>query len=57
MLRTAPREGLAEDISRSPDSPSRLWIGSLPTAGGKRPPLQGTLKQETYIRVFIPGES
>jgi hypothetical protein len=54
VLRTATREGQAEDISRSPDSPSRLWLGKLPTAGGKRPAMQGTLKQETYIRVFIP---
>jgi hypothetical protein len=54
LLRIPTREGPAEDISRSPESPSRLWLGQLPTGGGKRPSVQGTLKQETYIRVFIP---
>ncbi|MBO0698233.1 MAG: hypothetical protein J2P46_07555 [Zavarzinella sp.] len=44
----------AEDMTRSPMSPSRLWLGELPTSGKARPALQGTLKQETYIRVFIP---
>jgi hypothetical protein len=55
VLRIATREGAqAEDMARDPASPSRLWLGDLPTSGGTRPTMQGTLKQETYIRVFIP---
>jgi hypothetical protein len=54
VLRIPTRETPAEEMAQAPDTPSRLWIGALPTAGGKRPALQGTLKQETYIRVFIP---
>ena len=30
------------------------WLGALPAEGGQRPPLNGTLNQETYIRVMIP---
>jgi hypothetical protein len=54
VLRIPTRETQAEDMARSPESPSRLWLGELPTGGGTRPGLQGTLKQETYVRVFIP---
>jgi len=54
LLRIATKESTAEEMTRSADSPSRLWIGELPTSGKPRPPVQGTLKQETYVRVFIP---
>jgi hypothetical protein len=54
VLRIPTREGQAEEVTRAGDSPSRLWLGELPTSGAKRPALLGTLKQETYIRVFIP---
>ena len=54
VLRLPTREDEAETMTKSPLSPSRLWIGSLPTGGGQRPAIQGRLKQETYIRVFIP---
>jgi hypothetical protein len=54
VLRIATRESPAEEMTQSPESPSRLWLGELPTGGAARPALQGTLKQETYVRVFIP---
>jgi hypothetical protein len=54
VLRIPTREASAEEMTQSPESPSRLWLGELPTSGGSRPALQGTLKQETYVRVFIP---
>jgi hypothetical protein len=54
VLRMPTREGPAEAMTRSGSSPSRLWLGELPTAGGRRPAVNGTLKQETYVRVFIP---
>jgi hypothetical protein len=54
VLRIPTREDQAEAMTQSPESPSRLWLGELPTSGGTRPTLQGTLKQETYVRVYIP---
>jgi hypothetical protein len=54
VLRIATRETSAESATRDAASPSRLWLGELPTGGGPRPAIQGTLKQETYVRVFIP---
>jgi hypothetical protein len=54
VQRMPTREGPAEAMTRSGSSPSRLWLGELPTAGGRRPAVNGTLKQETYVRVFIP---
>ncbi len=54
VMRLPVTETEAESMTKSPLSPSRLWLGALPTAGGQRPALQGRLKQETYIRVFIP---
>jgi len=45
--------GPAEEISTSPASPTRLWLGRLPGTG-QRPPIDGTMRQETYIRVYIP---
>ncbi|HKB03489.1 MAG TPA: hypothetical protein VKD90_14800 [Gemmataceae bacterium] len=62
VLRLPTRDGVkemktAEDMTRDPASPSRLWLGELPTGNKPRPAVQGTLKQETYIRVFIPVET
>ena len=55
LLRVATREDpSAETMTQSAESPSRLWIGELPTGNKPRPVVQGTLKQETYVRVFIP---
>jgi hypothetical protein len=46
--------GPGDDVSQSPECLSRLWLGELPGAGRKRPPLPGTLTQDTYLRVFLP---
>ncbi|WP_020469277.1 hypothetical protein [Zavarzinella formosa] len=54
VLRVPTREGLAESMAESPLSPSRLWIGANPSDMKARPSNPGTLRQETYIRVFIP---
>ena len=54
VMRLPIREDDAETMTKSPLSPSRLWLGALPSGGGQRPAIQGRLKQETYIRVFIP---
>src|SRR5262249_49611178 len=44
----------AEKLTEDATSPSRLWLGQLPAPNTKRPSLQGTLKQDTYVRVFLP---
>lgn len=46
-------EGPAEAMSNSPNAPTRLWLNAIP-GQGRRDALTGTLRQETYIRVFIP---
>ena len=52
--RVARKEGQAEDVTRDPASATRLWLGGLPNPKEARPTLQGTLSQETYVRVFLP---
>jgi hypothetical protein len=47
-------EGNAEAMSQSGLSASKLWLGALPGEGKARSAIQGTLSQETYVRVYIP---
>jgi hypothetical protein len=53
-------KGTAEEINAGTGNPTRLWLGKLPTdrkANGQaedRPELQGTMRQDVYVRVFIP---
>jgi hypothetical protein len=44
----------AEAVTEHGVSPSRLWVGAIPDAGGDRPAVAGYITQETYVRVFIP---
>ncbi len=53
IARIGRAEGRAEVMSNAPSAPTRLWLSELP-GSGPRTSLQGTLRQETYIRVFIP---
>jgi hypothetical protein len=46
--------GAAETVTMDPVSPSRLWLDRLPGMVPQRPALDGTMTQETYVRVFIP---
>jgi hypothetical protein len=49
------QEGAAEDLTRSSESPTRLWLGALPgPENPRRPALSGSLSQETYVRMIIP---
>ena len=43
----------AEEVSQDGISATRLWLGSLP-GDGERRPLDGYLRQETYVRIYIP---
>jgi len=49
-------EGDAEEMSQSGLSASKLWLGSLP-GSPKRAAIEGTLSQETYVRIYIPVNS
>lgn len=44
----------AETVTADARSPSRLWLGQVPAPGASRPTVNGSLSQETYVRVFIP---
>ncbi len=49
--------GRAEDVSNGGLSASKLWLGALPGSGARRPDIEGTLSQQTYVRVYIPVNS
>jgi hypothetical protein len=49
---SGPAETLTQD-SQMP-LPTKLWLGGIPDEGKTRPPLDGLLHQDTYIRVFLP---
>ena len=34
--------------------PTRLWLGTLPGTGDQRVPLDGTMNQDTFVRVILP---
>jgi hypothetical protein len=46
--------GTAEDVTKGPGSPSRLWMDKLPGEASERPPLRGTMRQDTLVRIFLP---
>jgi hypothetical protein len=52
--RVARKEGAAEEVTAETGVPTRLWLGALPGASATRPPMSGTLAQETYVRIIIP---
>jgi hypothetical protein len=54
VAKFATQKGTAEAINTNLASASRLWLGALPGSGAQRPPLDGALQQDTYIRVYIP---
>jgi len=60
VARLKQAKGGAEEINAGQSNPTRLWLGRLPTdrkPGGQaetRPELQGTMRQDVYIRVFVP---
>ena len=52
----AVAKGDAESVNAGQSSATRLWLGALPDGVAKRPSLekQGTMRQETYVRVYLP---
>jgi hypothetical protein len=56
LVARVSENGLAESIMANPTGPSvtKLWLKGLPGNLTGRQPVPGTLRQETYIRVYIP---
>ena len=52
--RLALDKGPAEDVTARPATATRLWLGALPDGTAARPKLEGSLRQETYVRVYLP---
>jgi hypothetical protein len=46
----------AEDLMTKPNSasPTQLWLKAVPEPGKTRPPVNGIMRQETYVRVYLP---
>jgi hypothetical protein len=51
--RATPPVGPAESALSGPNAASRLWLKGLP-GSGDRPPIPGTGRQETWVRVYLP---
>ena len=52
--RASPPNGPAEKTLSGPYAPSRLWLKGVPSASENRPPLPGSGRQETWVRVYLP---
>mgnify|MGYP002780410096 CR=1 FL=1 len=54
--KTDPGSTNAEQLLTDPTgpSPTLLWLRGVPSGSDPRTPVPGTLRQETYIRVFLP---
>lgn len=49
-------KGPTEEVLTGPGSisPTRLWLRELPGEGKSRTAILGNLKQDTYVRIFVP---
>ncbi|WP_143392820.1 hypothetical protein [Fimbriiglobus ruber] len=57
LARIGPVSGLSEEMmTREAESPSptKLWVKSLPGGTAARDQVPGSMRQETYIRAYIP---
>ena len=57
LASVSPPSGPSEAMMTDPTgaSPTKLWLkGGLPGGKAVREPVPGTLRQETFIRVYIP---
>jgi hypothetical protein len=52
--RVPVQQGDAQTVAQNPGSPSRLWLRDLPQADRPWPGLSGTLRQETFVRIYVP---
>jgi len=54
LARVAQATGLTEELTQNPATSCRLWLGELPTSGRPRPTIPGTMRLDTYVRVYVP---
>jgi hypothetical protein len=54
VARVVQATGLTEELTQNPVTSCRLWLGELPTSGRPRPNIPGTMRQDTYVRVYVP---
>jgi hypothetical protein len=54
IARVPSRADRSETVTAADASPTRLWIDALPGTGAERPPLNGFLVQDVYIRAYGP---
>ncbi len=57
VARTPTLDASSETVARDAGSATRLWLSRLPNGKNERPALSGFLKQQTYIRAYIPVQS
>jgi len=58
LIGTLPRrEGESEQLTADPATPSRLWLGQFPDSGKPRPKIEGKMRQDTCVRIFLPIKS
>jgi hypothetical protein len=54
LARVPVPPGPAEVVAKHMATASRLWLGEIPTPGGRPPALEGIMRQDTFVRVFLP---
>ena len=56
VARLNTAKGLAEEVltAKNTVSPTLIWLKELPGEGKPRPPVKGMMKQDTYIRIYVP---
>jgi hypothetical protein len=54
VARVASQADTSESVSRADASPTRLWLDALPGPQSQRPPLNGYIVQDVYLRAYIP---
>jgi hypothetical protein len=56
IAKVGPTTEPAEELMTKANSPSptQLWLKGVPSEGKPRTPINGFMRQETYLRVFIP---
>jgi hypothetical protein len=52
--RAARVQGPADEVALHPASPCRLWLGEVPAPAATRPLIDGSIVQDTIVRVLLP---
>jgi hypothetical protein len=54
LARVMQTNSPAEQLSQPTSGPTRLWLNALPGGSVARASIAGTMRQEIFVRVFIP---